>query len=206
MGTIAMPSTHINVTPLPYVTTPQKTSDFLVENIKKYIRYPKKDKNGKWLNPYFVGYEKGKASKKLQKEYNNMKDSLSLSEAMEYAISSLKEWLKTDQFEGYNQYLQSRIFSSYGMLQQIFYYACTDKIAGYSINNDQQSPESLNEIDYSIKAYKEKIGKKFMNKSDNQWENGFEEDWATILRSYNNGESNYGKDVVEFSKQYLPKK
>lgn len=207
MGTIAIPSTHINVKPVPYVTAPTKISDYLVENINNYIGI-KKDERGNWIKLYFVGYEKGKISSTINDIYQYALKILkkSKNDAKKYAIISLKEWLKTDQFEGYNKYLQSRIFSSYGMLQQIFYFACTDKIAGYSINNDQQSPESLNEIDYSIKAYKEKIGKKLMNKSDNQWENGFEEDWAIILRSYNNGESNYGKLVVEFSKQYLPKK
>ena len=208
MGTVAMPGKHKNVKPISYVTNPMKICDYLVENIVQYIRKPKQDENSNWLDPYFVGYEKGKPSKKLNGIYKYGLKILKKSrdEAIDYATDSLKKWLKTDEFSDAKKYAQTRIFSSYGMLQQIFYFACTEKIADYAISNDKQTPESLNEIDYSIKAYKAKMRKEVKNKSNNQWEYGFEEDWVKILLNYNKGEKDYGKDVIELSKQYLPKK
>ncbi len=205
MGTIDIPDNHKNVQPVSYITSPIKIGDYLIKKITNYIRYPKKDKNGNWLDPFFIGYKNGEPSKKLQKVYNKMRDSLDMNGAMQIAIDSLKKWLKADDFKDGKKYVQSRIFSSYGMLQQVFYYACTDKIAGYAISNDKQTPESLNEIKYSIKAYKENMKKKIKNKTGNQWENGFEDDWAKILQNYNKYETDYGKMVVELSQQYLPK-
>jgi len=205
MGTIAMPDNHTNVKPVSYSTSPIKIGDYLVEKIANYIRYPKKDKDGNWLDPFFIGYKNSEPSKKLQKAYNKMRDSLGLNGAMQYAIDSLKKWLKTDDFKDGKKYVQSRIFSSYGMLQQIFYFACTDNIAGYAISNDKQTPETLNEIKYSIKAYKENMLKKIKNMSGNQWQDGFEGVWIKILQSYNSGELGYGKSTLKLSNKYLPK-
>ena len=91
------------------------------------------------------------------------------------------------------------------MLQQVFYFACTDNIARYSVSNDKQTPESLNEIKYSIKAYKENIMKKIKNMSGNQCQDGFEGDWINILQSYNSNENGYGKITMHLSNKYLPK-
>jgi hypothetical protein len=205
MGTVPMPENHINVKPISYISIPQKIGDYLVDKIANYIRYPKKDKNDKWLDPFFVGYKKGKPSLILQNEYSKIKDSLDLQDAMNHAIDSLKKWLKTDDFKDGSKYVQSRIFSSYGILQQVFYYACTDMIAGYAISNDKQKPESLNEIKNSIMAYSENMENKLQKKFGNQWVTGFEGDWSKILQAYNKYEAGYGEKVMELSKQYLPK-
>lgn len=92
------------------------------------------------------------------------------------------------------------------MLQQVFYFACDDKIASYSIDNEMQKPESLNEFDYVFNAYRYKMGKKLSSKPWNQWRLGFEEELISFLQSYNPGENYYGLKVFNFSFQYLPKK
>ena len=207
MGSIPMPNNHDNVRPVPYVTTPIKISNYMFDNIGNYIRRARKNKEGKWLPPYFVGYQKGKPTTMLVQYYNYALNELNKdrSQAMDYAISEIKKWLLTEQFIDGKKYAQTRIFSSYGMLQQVFYYACTDKIANYSINNEMQEPESLNEFDYVFNAYHHKMGKKLSSKPLNQWQLGFEEELISIFQSYNPNEAYYGQKVFNFSFQYLPK-
>ncbi|MCZ7610246.1 MAG: hypothetical protein M5U17_08750 [Ignavibacterium sp.] len=208
MGSIPMPNNHNNVRPVPYVTSPIKISNYLFDNIDNYIRRARKNKEGKWLAPFFVGYEKGKPTTMLVQYYNYALNELNKdrSQAMDFAIAEIKKWLLTEQFIDGKKYAQTRIFSSYGMLQQVFYFACDDKIASYSIDNEMQKPESLNEFDYVFNAYRYKMGKKLSSKPWNQWRLGFEEELISFLQSYNPGENYYGLKVFNFSFQYLPKK
>ena len=54
-------------------------------------------------------------------------------------------------------------------------------------------PQYLDEIKYSIKAYKEKMVKKIKNKPQSQWLEGYDRDWMKIRKSYNSLEPNYEK-------------
>lgn len=114
--------------------------------------------------------------------------------------------VESDEYEDGKLTAQTRIMSSYGLLQQTFFAASDNKIAEFSVSNEKLAPEQLNEIEYSLKAYKEKMTKVLKDKTGLSWEKGFEAELNGIFASYNPGEEKYTKDVLIFSKKYLPSK
>lgn len=205
MGSVTMPTSHTNVQPVSYVTSPKKISEYLIERIKQYIQYPREKNKYK---PVFVGYKI--LTNELQKAFEyykkTNKDIEDLLELTNMATDSLKIFINSKEFEDSEKYAQTRIMSSYGMLQQTFYNAHDSKLVGFSVSNQEQSPELLNEINFSLKAYKENMTKLLEKRSNNSWAEGYEMGWGNILDRYNKGETNYELDVLENSKLYLPKK
>ncbi|MEW6509305.1 MAG: hypothetical protein AB1432_16360, partial [Bacteroidota bacterium] len=205
MGTINIPSSHTNVSPISYPNQPKKIGDFFVENIWKYIQRPNNDNSNL---PKVVGSETkktGNLTETLREIYDesvNNKEKNPLNKA----VDSLKKYVKSDSFKVRNMYAQTRIIASYGMLQQTFYDAHYKKLAGFSVSNSNQTPELLNEKDYSMKSYTERIGKLTKKRTGNNWSDGYEKGWEKILKNYNPGEKGYEKDVLENSKSFLPVK
>lgn len=202
MGSVSIPSTHTNVSPISYPNEHKKIKSFVVDNIWKYIQKPS-DKNDN--KPIVVGNSNGDLTTKLQEAYESYKKK---KKPLTLAVDSLKKYINSDKYKDGDKYAQTRIIASYGMLQQTYYDAATGKetLAGFKLSNSSQPPEFLNEKDYSLKSYTERIGRRTKNRAGNNWNEGYEKGWEKILDNYNHYEANYEKDVLNNSKSFLPVK
>jgi len=115
-----------------------------------------------------------------------------------------------NQFKGglKNYTAQTRIASSYGFLQMMYFYAVTDR--DYPVDNDHL-PEVIMETDvcftYATNHLKNKFNdskiKEDFNKSTG-WKLGFNNTWRKALIRYN-GASKYANEVISNSLNYLPR-
>jgi hypothetical protein len=142
----------------------------------------------------------------IQKAYT---DSLSESKWSDYLRDIYKGGLK-------NYPAQTRIMSSYGFLQMIYFIALTGR--GYT-ENDSHLPEVLMETDTSLTYSTRHLIAMFKRKdikenyfSDTGWKLGFETSWYRALGYYNGSydatshTSRYADSVFIHMKDYLPQR
>ena len=136
-------------------------------------------------------------------------------DAEQIANDSLPKYLRDKYMNGIMNTLpaQTRIVSSYGLMQVIYYYAIAER--GYPIDN-AHLPETINVTDTSLTYGLKHLKARFKIKDVGQdfdasscWKYGFEETFRRALNCYR-GEGavkgGYGGEVLKKALNYLPKK
>jgi hypothetical protein len=135
-------------------------------------------------------------------------------QAEQLANDSLPKYLRYEYMNGVMDALpaQTRIVSSYGLMQMIYYYAKAE--CGYSVD-DAHLPETINVTDTSLTYGLKHLQAKFKFKKKGQvlnenfeastgWQYGFEGTFRRAMNFYSN-RSDYGAAVITNAKKYLPK-
>jgi hypothetical protein len=226
MGTGNWPSEHRNVYPTSYVSAPIKISKFTTDHWGRYVRHETGNtpdrivENEALSSRWNVLYLEAKKNKKLTD-----------AKAREQAHTKLKnELLDVDADLGkrFDLMAQTRKVTSYGFIQMIYITAASPPDNKYSIETDgrykatgtsyvdqndkQMFPEKLNEEDFLMPIYCDRLLRKMKNlkfKSaaripPSNWPDGFEDTWRATLQSYNSGETDYGKNVLIKAQGFEP--
>jgi hypothetical protein len=213
------PVGHDNVSPTPYEKTPQKITQFLEDHLERYV-----DRN-KLLVIGKQDYTK-ELTRDLKRLYKECKDlGLKGKAAANYAIEIMKNRFHWKEYgDNYNNlYAQTRISASYGLTQMLYSTAVSSSFeetgsrygsphSKYMKRSDSAlPPEKLNEIDYLFPRYVDlmlqrlrKVLGKPITIPDHEWNGGFEKTWINAFQKHNPGEKEYGKKVLDISKNYLP--
>jgi hypothetical protein len=127
-------------------------------------------------------------------------------QASDSANAQFIRWMR-DTWSGgmINVVAQTRIASSYGLLQLVYYYGVKD--AEYPVDANHR-PEDINlvynSLYYGILHFSNKLKSVINISSDsNNWPNGLEGSYLQGLNRYN-GTIKYANDVIQYSQQYLP--
>ena len=210
MGTVAVPQ-HQNVRDIDYPTTPRRVWYFLEQHSdlvtpSPQIRmYGKRLPNGrmdfayanyKTIQQKYDGY-----FKKIRTTNQQLADTTVAARARDSLIVELRDHLKLD-----SMWAQTRLASSYGLLQMTFVVA---NERGYPKNNPSYPPERLNENDvffslvltHQTKLLKKVLGSDY-NRSGN-WTRSFSDRMHELMRQWN-GARIYADSVVYFSGNYPP--
>lgn len=133
-------------------------------------------------------------------------DQYSSAQASDSANAKFIRWMRDTWSGGLkNIVAQTRIASSYGLLQLIYYYGVSD--AEYPIDANHR-PEDINlvynSLYYGIMHFSNKLEcAMYVPLDSNNWPNGLEVSYLLGLLRYN-GSINYALDVIAYSQQYLP--
>jgi len=217
-----LPSSHTNVHPTPYNTTPQGIGDFLVAYWSS--RYVKK---GNGSDPDTII-----ASPELTQRWSELYDSFQEWDNIEdvpddQLRKAVHVRLKAEVLDGtadkdYTLTAQTRKMTSYGFIQMMYIKAVDSwfKETGSLYAAEGSSyvdktdgslyPEKLNEqnflfpryVDLTLQHLRASLPGSLIPQAN--WQDGFEKAWTKALKKYNPGESNYGKAVMGSSNNYLP--
>ncbi len=218
---------HLNVLPTDYPRSPISIADYVTstENwFPKYIQHLNNGLDG------VIGSEE--LTMLWEKWYRFFLDSAGFSpvDARNAAHTRLRRDLTDGSLgEKYLRIAQTRTATSYGFIQILYLTAVDNAFSEthsrygadgmyYMIRSaESPPPEKLNELDWLLPRYCDFILKKLVvtqrnlrryragvTVSNGQWALGFDETWQRALQRYNNGEPNYGRSVMEYSRLYAP--
>ncbi|MDI6804809.1 MAG: hypothetical protein QME58_13395 [Bacteroidota bacterium] len=135
----------------------------------------------------------------------------SVAQATHFANDSLPGYLR-DSFKGglINMIAQTRISSSYGLLQLVYFYGVMNTIQYQYPESQSHLPEKLNEVDtsfiYAIKHLKMLFNYKKIKENSTAstgWKQGYGGTFKAVIGQYNTS-NKYVIDVFKYSKNYLP--
>jgi hypothetical protein len=143
----------------------------------------------------------------LQKKYDEIlelekkREELELEKQVDSANVKMVKWLKEKWNDGKanTEVAQTRCASSYGLLQMLYTTARGEK--GYS---SIEVPEKLNDLlllEHWVEYQSDLLGTKI---TENNWHNGFEEDFKTYVFKKWNKASSYPGKIFSNSKKFLP--
>lgn len=197
-----IPTSHTNVYPISYPTSPIEIGQFFFDNFGEYR------KNLSDGTIEIIGGDD--LTEKWNQLYDYYIDTLNYQQnlAKQKAIDTLKTEVRDGLYDSlYLEYAQTRKIASYGFLQIL---GITPIDKGYYLKTDpSKPPEKINEQDILMPMYVWLIKKNLktsMNNEEpiNNWPRGYE---AELTRSffYYNGSKNYAKEVYTNSKSFKPK-
>jgi hypothetical protein len=213
MGTVAIPQ-HQNVRDISYPTTPRRVWYFLEQHsdlatlspqLRMYgIRLP----NGRMNFKHPYGYDEVQDKydmyfNKIRKEKPQMVDTTVAARGRDSLIVDLR-----DRWEGglNNMWAQTRLASSYGLLQMMFKVATEKR---YPSNDPSYAPERLNENNVFFPfalAHQDSLLRKVLRADyarSGNWNRGFNDRMHELMRKWNSKKV-YADSVIEFSRIYFP--
>jgi hypothetical protein len=214
-----IPTGHTNVSPTDYERTPQKITEFLEDHLGRYVNTTDVRVIGKEL----YTRELTEDLKRLHQEVLELR--LKGKVAANFAIEVMENRFHWKEYgDDYNNfYAQTRISTSYGMIQMLYATAVTGRFTetdsqyqpANSVFMNRSAgtlpPERLNEIDYSFPRYVDLMLQKLRTTlgdpatiPEYEWNGGFEKVWGSTFQQHNPGEKDYGKVVLSLSQGYLP--
>lgn len=137
---------------------------------------------------------------------NGLSHGLGYNQASDCANAQFMIWMR-DVWNGgmKNTVAQTRVASSYGLLQLVYYYGITD--GEYPIDPGHR-PEDINLVSYSlyygILHFVNKLGKSLsVPLNSNGWPGGLGKSYLNGLKLYN-PKPDYAPDIVKYCQQYEP--
>ena len=200
LGLVDMPTTHVNLNPtyLGYVGT---VWDYFSNN-SRTINPNAATRILDMYNSEGVSLWYESAVIKWNKifDFNRLND-----ESIDTSRARANRWLQYEYKKGniFNTPAQTRMASSYGMLQLSYGTSIISKMMNYSVD-DLHSPELLNENDnifYFATKYLTKLMDDIVGNKKYDWENGFEHTFRLIFSHYRNDyivDKTTNKDVPSF--------
>ncbi|MGD0589993.1 MAG: hypothetical protein ABSA44_04230 [Bacteroidota bacterium] len=203
-GKVEIPSTHTNVYPSPYLKYQGRIWDYFFAHSKTLNPNVSDDNN---LYPMYNSNQTLLWYKDAARTYNYLiMEYVMLGGDLSSGVNAANNWLENFYGEGQGcsltQLAQTRMASSYGLLQIL--YGTAQYSQKYPVDDDH-SPEKLNENETNL-TYATRYFLKLLNKNINnmpsQWKNGFEQTLELIYSEYrgDNAISQYGKNVINYAK------
>lgn len=217
---VDIPPAHKNIIYKPYPKEPLTVWDMVnknshITNNNNFAIYGKHLSSGKMD---FEVYEYSNIQQIYDEIKNTLRENYSGDTLYTKARDSIAIFLKTKwkgpeerqlaNFEGglENLYAQTRIASSYGLIQMMYHNA-TKK--GYDIKNNN-APEYLNEVGtffpFAMDLHLENLGKVIdkPNITDSNWAEGFEQVLMRLFNKWNSYRDSYEQDIAKFSLEFKP--
>ncbi len=196
-----IPTNHTNVVPVRYPTSPMRIGEYVGTNDAQYIL----TKDTTYL------YNPGMTAYWLKWTYY-FRDSV---EGIgEMAKAAARTRTRDDLINGiidkdHNLIAQTRIMSSYGMIQMTHYTATDSSLNGFGKTIYCKNPEDLNDHHEVMPAYTQWFMRKLTGilgapLPQCTWNAGYEETWVRALRKYNRDRKVYTAHVMKYSRYYPP--
>jgi len=224
-----LPASHTNEYPNPYSPIVVRSSYVNANWFGKYVQRHTGEKPDKILGASYLGLNNRWINyySQIKLENKNISDE----EARSLAHDSLKSYIqdpKNKIGKKFNDYAQTRVVTSYGLIQMMYTTAVTTPFSetgseygnpgSFYMNRSQSSlyPEMLNEYEWFFPRYVD-LTLKNLRKTlgdvnilpDNNWTDGYESVWIYTLQRYNPGDTNnekdplYGIDILKRTKNYI---
>jgi hypothetical protein len=199
-----IPENHNNVHPVTYPINPISINIFIANNIWEYVQRATR-------RVFYSTEAAGRMNVYLTQRYNfYVTQNPRARNNFNRAVADLAERCRTGGFNELNRPAQTRIMSSYGFLQQTHYNAAEPghQFGGFTRTAADHPPELLNEQNYNMPTYFERMdyytSNNRINLIGNNWNEGYERRWESALSFYNSGESGYQTAVLRNSLMFLP--
>ncbi|MGA3286544.1 MAG: hypothetical protein ABSD46_03865 [Bacteroidota bacterium] len=231
MGTGDLPTLHTNEVPYPYNSSSVKISIYLFQDNNwdsKYVQHHTGDIPDKIVGSNILTKRWAILYAQIKSKNKNITDADARTQAHNKLQAEI-QYPKNTIGKNYDNFAQTRIVTSYGLIQMMYTTAVIDtfKETGSrystpgSVFMDRYEntlpPEMLNEYDYLFPRYvdftlqhlRASLGG-VSSIPTHEWPGGFESIWTTTIQKHNPGEKDkyenplYGWDVLARAIQYLP--